>query len=393
MPAVFGSRRTGVVHALLAIYMKIRSSTKIVAGFVGLVALGYGGYTLALTKAIENKHFSPVVPGTVNLVGIDPGSGYRIIVANFVAQLVQASDNFGSNETNTSESGMTEGAIKKRIPIKEMLEVLQGNEKALGYITMVMNEMKDEDLPPIRVVWKAADIQKAIDGDKVLADKLEQDLNIHLDGMPLDKVRPSSIENGIVIDSPVRVKVNLNGQVKEIVGTVEEAYKPRLINAVEARYADKNYNNSMRAGYYLEEAKALLEHPDKRENVRQTLLDRISDKIARQRAEPVERILKSATVVINESHITSASSRSYDTSDGERNDLTIELTDEGRDRLWKYSRDKVGTQLLLVTEGVAIEAPRIQHVLAEGELTITQMRDKTLVAEAVNMINHHTKTK
>lgn len=369
--------------------MKIRSSTKIVVGFLSIVGLGFGAYRIALDKMIEGAHFSPVVPGSVNLVGIDPGSGYRIIVANFVAQLVQASDNFGGSDSN--EGGPTEGAIKKRIPIKEMLAVLRGDEKALGAITMTMNDMKEDALPPIRVLWSATDIRKAIDGDKGLRTKLENDMNVHLDGTPLDKVRPASIENGIVIEAPVKVHVNLAGQVKEVVGSVLEAYKPRLILAVEARYADKNYNRNMQAGYYEEEAKAVLANPATRENVQQTLLDRISEQTGAERAIPVERILKSATIVVNESHITKASYTSYDTNDGERSDLTIDLTDEGRRRLWKYSHDKVGTQLLLIADGVAIEAPRIRHILAEGELTITQMRDKTLVRDAVDMINHHTK--
>lgn len=368
--------------------MKIRSSTKIMVGFLGLLGLGYAGYRIALEKSIESAVFAPIVPGKVNLVGIDPGSGYRIIVANYVAQLVQASDNFGGNES--SEGGATEGAIKKRIPIKEMLAVLRGDAKALGPFAMAMNEIKEESLPPTRVYWSAADIKKAIDGDKVLKAKLEDDLNIHLDGTPLGKVRPSSIENGIVIKAPVTVTVNIEGKPRDVTGEVLEAYKPRLIQAVEARYADKNYNREMQAGYYAEEGQAVMEKPSTKENVAASLLEKISDQTSRHRAEPVERVLKSATVVVNESHIREASFRSYDTNDGLRNDLTIEMTDEGRRRLWKYSKDKVNTQLLLIADGVAIEAPRIRHILAEGELTITQMRDKTLVQDAVTMINKHT---
>jgi SecD-like export protein len=371
--------------------MKVRVSTKIAVVFVAVVGLGYGAYTFALTNAIENAHFAPIAPTDVNLVGIDPGSGYRIIVANEIAQLVQASDSFNSGDSQ-GESGASEGAIKKRIPLKEMLAVLRGDAKssdALGAFTMKMNDMKEDNLPPIRVIWTADDLRKAINGDKALRDKLEQDIVVHLDGSPLEKIRPSAIENGIVIQEPVQVTVNLGGQPKLVVGYVLEPYRSRLVASVESRYADKNYNRNMQIGYYAEEAKALIDSPGKREDVKGSLLDRISEKTARERAEPVERILKSATVVINDGHITSASYRSYDTSDGERSDLTIELTDEGRRRLWKYSRDKVGTQLLLIADGVAIEAPRIQHVLAEGELTITQMRDKELVRQAVDMINHH----
>lgn len=368
--------------------MRVLSSTKIALGAAVLVIGGFAGYRFWVTKAIEGSHFPPAVPGSVNLVGIDPGAGYKIIVANYVAQLVEASNKFGGNDT--ASEGATEGSIKKRIPIREMLEVLKGNAEALGPLTMAMNDIKEDALPPVRVTWSAEDLKKALGGDKTLQAKLESDLNVRIDGTPLDKVRPASIENGIVIDAPVKVTVNLNGQPKEVVGHVLEPFKPRLIRAVEQRYADKAYNASMQAGYYQEEAQKVLEAPNSKEDVRQSLLERISDQTARQRAEPVERVLKSATVVVNDSYISKASSREYDTSDGKRYDLTIDLTDEGSKRLWKYSIDRVHTQLLLIANGVAIEAPRIQHVLSEGELTITQMRDRTLVTDAVKMINEHT---
>jgi len=368
--------------------MKTRSSTRIVIGSALVLGISYGGYRVVLDRAIAGAHFDPVVPKAVNLLGIDTGSGYRIIVANQMAQLVQRSDNFGGNESGSE--GATEGSIKKRIPMKEMLAVLRGDETALGSFTMTMNEMKEQDLPPTQVIWTAADIKKAIAGDPVLKKKLEDDLNVGLDGMPLSQVRPSSIENGIVVKSPVQVTVNLGGTLKTVVGQVLEPYKPRFILAVEKNYADKNYTRDMQRGYYVQEAKDVMARPEKREIVKDSLLDLVSDATAKRRAEPVERILKSATVVINDSQIEKASFRTYDTPDGKRSDLTIDLTDEGRKRLWKYSRDKVGTQLLLVADGVAIEAPHISHVLAEGELTITQMRDQSLVKDATEMINKHT---
>lgn len=370
--------------------MKMRSSTKITVGFVAVVLLAYGGCRFYNERAIAGMQFTPIAPGNVNFVGIDPGSGYKIIVANFVAQLVDASDSFGNGE-GSSGNGPTEGAIKKRIPIKEMLAVLRGDDSALGPLTMTMNDMKEENLPPTRIMWTADEIRKAIAGDPALKTKLELDLNVHLDGSPLDKIRPSSIENGIVIDAPIKVQVNVNGVVKTVTGHVLDPFKPRLILAVEARYADKAYDRTMQQGYYMDESQKVLKDPKLREDVAKSLQEKISDETARSRAVPVERVLKSATVVVTENQITKASSRTYDTNDGERSDLTIALTDEGRKRLWKYSLNKVNTQLLLIADGVAIEAPRIQHVLSEGELTVTQMRDKTLVTDAVKMINNHTR--
>jgi len=369
----------------------MRQSTKIVVAFVALVGIGYGAYTVVINKAVENEHFAPVLPTQVNLVGIAPGSGYRIIVANEIAQLVQTSEK-GFEGQESADSGATEGSIKKRIPMKEMLAVLRGDDqapKALGAFAMSMNDLSENNLPPIRVTWTADDLRKALGGDKKLQAKLEDDLVTRLDGTPLDKVRPAAIENGIVIEAPVSVTVTVGGERKKITGFVLDGFKTQLVSSVEAKYADKLYDRSMQMGYYTQVAKDMVANPKRRENVRASLLERISDEASARRAEPVDRVLGSATVVVNDRHITKATSRTYDTTDGERSDLTIDLTDEGRRRLWKYSRDRVGTQLLLVADGVAIAAPRIQHVLAEGELTITQMRDKNLVEEAKKMINSH----
>jgi hypothetical protein len=368
--------------------MKIRSSTKIGVGFALLAILSVSGYRFYMERSIANEHFNPAIPGDVNLVGIDTGAGYKIIVANQMAQLVQVSGDFGAKETESA--GATEGAIKKRIPIREMLSVLRGDPKAVGPFVMAMNDMSENDLPPVAPVWKAEDLRKALAGDKALEAKLVRDLNMKLDGTPLSQLRIASLENGIVVDSPVEVTVNLAGQVKKVEGRVREAYRPRLMKAVEARYADKaNLTREMQAGFYQEEAAKQMGAGGNREDVRRSIESIISPSQAKGRAGTAERVLRSATVVVNETHITEASSREYDTSDGKRYDVTVRLTDEGRRRLWKHSHDKVGTQLLLISDGVAIDAPRISHELAQGELTITQMRDRVLVEDAVRMLTKH----
>jgi len=362
-------------------------STKIAIGFAAGAALLFGGYRYAMRNAIMGEQFSQVVPGKVNLVGIDPGSGYRILVANQMAQLVQASGDFEGNDSG--EGGATEGAIKKRIPVREMLEVLQGDSEALGEFAMTLNEMSEEQLPPdmSECTWTAEDLRKALDGDKALAAELERDLNMKLDGTPLPRLRPTSLENGIVVKAPVTVKVNVEGKVREVTGYVLDPYKPRLLRAVEDRYKDKpNLDVNMQSGYYAEEARRALETGD-RENIRKALEYKISKGLAEERAKAPERVLKSATVVVSDAQIEGASYRGYDTSDGRRFDLTVRMSDEGRRRLWRYSIDKIGSQILLVTDGVAIAAPKIQHELKQGELTINQMRDEVLVRDATQALN------
>lgn len=366
-----------------------RSSTTIAIGFASLVAIVILGAKLYSQQALANEHFSPVVPGAVNIVGIDPGAGYQIIVANQMAQLVQASGEFGAKED--AGGGPTEGAIKKRIPVREMLQVLQGNGKALGNFVMNLNGMSENDnWPPIHIVWTKEDIEKAFRGDKVLHDKLVRDLNVQLDGSPLPSLRLASLQNGIILDYPVSVQVNQNGNVVTVVGRVEEPFKPKLIQSVEVQYRDKaDVTQSMILGYYIQESKKILANPRDKQNIQKEISIRLSPENAQNLASAANRVLRSATPVINESFITGATHRTYDTTRGKMNDLTIELNDEGRRRLWKYSENRVHTHLLLVADGIPIAAPIIQHELSQGELTISQMEDEGLVRDAENILNQH----
>jgi hypothetical protein len=368
----------------------MRSSTKIALGFVIVAGGSIYGYDYAMRKAIMSEHFTQIKPGNVNLVGINAGAGFKIIVANQMAQLVQASDKFQGAESDSG--GSTEGAIKKRVPIREMLEVLKGNEGALGSFIMKVNDRDEGDSwPPIRVEWTAERLKKAMGGDKVEQAKLEHDLNIQLDGTPLPYLDRASMENGIIINYPVPIHVRVGGVDKILEGRFREPYKPTLLSVLEKKLEDKKITNEMMLGYYEEGIKPILDGTTKKENIRQAIENRLSAQNVKQLAEYPEKVLASAEVVVNDSHISGASYRSYDTTNGKTNDLTIEMTDEGRKRLWQFSEDRVGTQLMLIVNGVAIAAPRISHELAQGELTITQMSDETLVKEAVNALNKHQK--
>jgi hypothetical protein len=326
------------------------------------------------------------VPGRVNIVGIDPGAGYQIIVANQMAQLVQASGGFGPSETG--DAGPTSGAIKKRIPVKELLEVIHGDSKAVGPFVMNLNGLSEnENWPPIRVVWTAENLKLAMGGDKTLKAKLESDLNVHLDGTPLPTLRIGALENGIIMDYPVVVKVSVDGKVRSVTGRVQEPYKPLFCQNVEAQYKDKQVTRDDIVGYYATEEEALKTDPRLIDDPVKVIGDHIDPKNAQELAAAADRVLASAVVVVNDRFITSASHESYDTAAGKMFDLTIRLNDEGRRRLWKYSQDRVGSHLLLVSDGIPIAAPIIAHELSQGELTITQMQDEGLLKDAEAVLN------
>jgi hypothetical protein len=369
--------------------MHLRTESKIVIGFVLLVAAAFGGYQVYTRQSVANLHFDPVVPGTVNLVGIDPGSGYQIIVANQIAQLVEASGQFEASES--SGGGAESGAIKRRIPIKEMLGALRGDSKSLGEFVAIMNDLREnEKWPTVDVVWTAEDIQKAINGDPTLQPKLVRDLNMKLDGTPLSTLRPSALMNGIIIDYPVSMKIAINGVATDVVGRVRQPFMPKLLSIVSHDIEDKQITPEMMAGYYSAEARKQMSNPAAREDIKASLIQFISpENAARLRAAP-ERVLQSATVVINEHQIESSSMNTYDAGDGKRlTDLTVRMTDEGRQRLWKYSIDKVPSDLLFIVDGIAIAAPRIVRPLTEQELTIRRMPDEVLARDAVDRLNQH----
>lgn len=366
---------------------KVRVSTKIGLAAIVLAVGGYYGQKVFSNYAVGRENFSPVAPGRVNLVGINPRSGYRIIVANDIAQLVETQGGFGGSEKG--DSGPTDGAIKRRVPMKELLGVLRGDSKALGNFVMIMNGMQEnEDWPPVRVVWHKDEIEKAIAGDPNLRKKLEHDLNVRLDGTPIVPLVRNSLENGIIVASPVEMTVNVDGKPTLVRSEVMEPYKPAVIKATEAHYQDKaNVDNSTIAGYYALEIQSIQENPVRKENIAETLRRMTSKATMESRLEAPRHVLESATVVLNERYIEDARYKSYKTAEGKQlNDLTVDLNDEGRRRLWKFSLNRVGGQILLVANDIPIAAPRIEHELALSEFTITQMPDEVLVRDAVDTI-------
>jgi preprotein translocase subunit SecD len=104
-------------------------------------------------------------------------------------------------------------------------------------------------------------------------------------------------------------------------------------------------------------------------------------------AGPAQRILASADIVVNDEQIEEASYSSYEGTDGEKFfTLNFSLTDEGRKRLWKYSRGRIGNQLLVVKDGIAIAAPKIRHELSDSNVDVTQLQEETLVKETVDLV-------
>ncbi len=368
--------------------MKLRSPTKIAFSFVALVAISWFGCDRYAAYRVDRLHFPEIAPGQVNLVAVTPGAGYRIIVSNGLAQLAEVS-NQGFDAPDIDQNSEADASNKKRIPIREMLQTLQGNEEALGKLIMALNDISESNLPPIRNVWQAESIRAALDGNAKLAAKLERELNLKLDGMPLPFVSKSAIYDGIVVSSPVPISLLVGNSRRTLVGRVYRPFRARLMRAVEKHLEEKNVvTDAMIQGYYREEGSKVLSDPKNRENLKLSLSSLIDPKRLADLALAPEKVLSNTKVIINERHIRSVDEPREIEGPNNRKlyDLTLHLSEEGRNRLWQYSRGRKGFQLLWIVDGIAIAAPKISHELAQPDVSITQLPDITVLNDAVEEI-------
>lgn len=372
--------------------MKINPSVKVSIAALAIFGLGYAAYWGFGEAQLSGFEPEPIKPGQVNLVAFKTDTNLRIRVANRMAQLVELNNSSG----DLAAGDMNDADISdaKRIPIREFLEVLQGDEEALGEFITTLNGLRgDEPLPADAVVWSADDLQKALDGDPDLVAKLEQDIHMKLDGMPLGSVQMSAILNGIIVELPVPVQVPIEGKMQTLVGVVQEPYRPRFSIALEnSLQEDFEPSQSKIVGNYQELAKPILSGENSPENVRRELERLVGPERKKSLAEKPERLLQGAQVLVADSLFEGASYETYEDDRGEKTyNLKIKVNEEARKRLWKYSRDTKGFELLVVVDGIAVAAPRIITELSGREVTVSKLKDKALAERTVEAINNASK--
>ena len=363
---------------------RFRASYRIAIGFAICALLAIYGYRYA-NDILLSGHFPPLVPGKVNILGLDTSQGYGILIENRAAKLVFASEgSFGPGKMDEKDLENSSGD-RKFIPIKEMLAGLAGNVASLGYFVERLNTITDDDQYPDAPVWTIEEIDKALQGDKGLRDKLVRDLNINLDGSPIDRISKRSFQNGILVDVPVKINIPVGQSRKTIAARVKRDYKPDLLKTVESSLNGKFYDDKVLASEYAAEAARVQARQIPKEDVAASLREFAKD--AGRLAEAPQRVLDSITVVINENQITGSSYSTQTTSRGTAYTLYIHLNDEGKRRLWQFSRDHVGNQLLVTVNGVAIAAPFVEEGIASGEVEVTRLEDQALVEDAVNTMD------
>lgn len=366
--------------------MKLNPSVKVTVVALGVFAAGFAAYWLYGETQLAGFNPDPIAPGKVTMVAFKTGGNLRIRVANRVAQLVELQNANADNRASAMEADVSDA---RRIPIRELLQTLQGDEKALGDFLMAINRIGEgEVLPPEAPVWSAADLQKAIDGDPGLVAKLESDLHIGLDGIPPDNVRMAPLQDGIIIELPVQVQVQVGNEVKTLTGIVRENYRPRFaIEFEKTLFEEFEPTETTIVGNYREIATPLVNGENKPEDVRASLQSQIDEKRKKSLADKPERLLRGAQVLVADQLFEGASYRGYKDDRGADNfDLKIQVSEEARKRLWKYSRDTQGFELLLVVDGIAVAAPRITTQLNGREVTITKLKEQSLVERTIEAI-------
>lgn len=369
--------------------MKLRSSIKVALVVLGVSGAVYFGSRAYSVYRLKDQVITPINPGRVSLIAVQAGDRYQIRVANQVAQLVEVSGSVEEARANREELNA------KRMPIRELMQSLQGDTKALARFVMTLNDFRDADMPAVKVEWPMEDLEKAFEGNPEMKAKLERDLHVSLDGAPPDEIRLQTLLNGIVINYPVSVKVTVDGKPQELVCRVEEPFQSQFAQGVWAKIEARfNPTREQIIGIYREQALPLIKQPETRQDIVTAIRGRYTPERLRGLAEKPQRILSSATVLLNEDFIKGASARTYPGKDEEvLTDISVDLTEEGRMRLWKYSFDNKGFQLMLVVDGVAISAPRISTELAGGTVVITRLPNETLAADAVELMNTLAKKK
>lgn len=370
------------------------NSLKFVGGTVAAGLLIYGGWRLYGESQLRGFELKPIEPGKVNIIAVNPGSGYRIIVSNQVAQLAEVDENEFSTDDAGKDGNDMNTVAKKKLPIREYLKSLNGDGAALGKLIESLNDIKADEIPATAPTWKAADIRKAIAGDAVLKTKLEQDLNTKLNGMPLERFSMNSLSSGISIEIPITMEVPVGDKVVPVECVVREGFKTQFASTVEKKLLEKFRSSDEYIGIYQQYANWLIEGKPvegvtlQKEDVVKSLESRFSEQRKKLLQEKPSKVLSKAFVLANESQMTSASFVTL-TSESRKisSDITINMTHEGHFRLWKYSRQNPGFQLLFVVDGVAVAAPRIGSELAQSSVTIKRVGSELLAKDSVDRIN------
>jgi hypothetical protein len=360
--------------------MKLRGSSKFALGLIAVVGVGWTGNFLYTKSKLASVNLNPIPKGRLMLMAIRPEAGVKLVVANRMAQIVEASTEF-EGQGSDDGSGVTQGSIKKRIPVKELINLLNGEPDAVeAFITRMRDkdELLESANPPD---WSEADVMAALGGDATKRAKLEADLNCKLDGTPLPTVNLRAFFDGIRVHVPITMNVP-NAKGATISGTDAVYFRPRFMLQFYKSMEQKFYDKSKLQVYYTNFLKT---YTDNFPAIDKSLVPALKRVLTGDEIQQITQIAANTVILANDSMITGAEMFEVREGGEVTYDLKIKLTKEAKDRLWKFSSEG-GEKILVVADGVPIAAASIGTELASQELLIRQISDKSLLEEAVKLV-------
>jgi hypothetical protein len=362
--------------------MKLRASTKIALSALLLGGVAYGGSKLYTIIRLQGVELTPVEPTDFCLVAIGKGAPVKVITANHIAQLVEVA---GGLENQGSEGGGAEsGAIKRRIPVKEMLGILAGDSDSVAPMIEKLRTTTDDDgsISDETPVWTLADVEKALDGDVALKSRLENDLSTKVDGTPIRPLNLNAFYNGIAIKIPIELKVP-NAKGATIKGFDIVSFRPRFMIAFYKSMREKFFDKQSIQNFYNQ---FLLQDQNAVYPSLKTLISGVkSSALNSEQKLKIEQIAGVSTILINRSNIVSAEMMEDKSGKEPTYDMKLRLDASGQKRLWKFSSGG-GEKLLVISKGVPIASATLGSELNGEELVIKQIAERKLVVEAIETL-------
>ncbi len=364
--------------------MKWRGGTRFAIAMLVILGTAYGINWL-ISEIVPPKDLPPIPPSETALLGVKL-KGEKIIVMNGIAHLVFG----GGSEYGVSPEKELDTATGRKIPIKALVGTLRGEEERATELVEALAKIEREIIPPDEIIWDKAEIEKALAGDPKLRPKLERQLNTTLEGKPTPFIIPNYLHSGIFIRLPVPITIPMPYGGKTVTAHPLLAYRTRLaVRTLNHRIiVEKAFpTNADWEGAYHEAWKQIQEEGSP-ENVAEALQSLISERKIRSLAKPVEDLLSRVTVLITEEHITGTGKKQVRNPEGKGfwYTITLNLNEEGRNRLWRYTHENPGCQLLFVVNGVAIAAPFVKQEMKYSTAEITNIADEDLVEEALRYL-------
>jgi hypothetical protein len=360
-----------------------------------VLGLWFGGNELYTRLVILRRELPRLEPGEVSLIGLKV-PGYHIVVSNGIARLtVGEPSEFGRPESLDSGSGTT-------IPMKGLIGTLRFDPEAAEELVAAMNGIDYEILPLENRVWTTDRIEAALTSGKD-REKLEYDLATTLGGRGIERVNWDRLTTGIWIEVPVPLAVPAAGGTQEVVARVRIPFKTRIANSAYTYFRgvlergglgeDLTPTSATISGVYnqaLDDAERL-----GAEDVGAALRRVYSEERLSALAEPVLKVLNEVEVLVTEATIADAelNATPREDSKGDTYSIRLETSGDSRDRLWQYTYRRPGSQLLLISNGVAIAAPVVRHQIKYSTVEITGIGDKKLAEEALRFIENSSKNK